>query len=84
MDKMTLGTVLSVKKQWWLKINTKAVRMGALDGAVFPHIVKVTYTVDGAEYTKRMWLGAGRFPPNVGDKVNVIYNEEKPRKASLL
>ena len=33
MDKETLGTVVSVKKQWWLKINTKPVRMHALDSA---------------------------------------------------
>ena len=33
MDKETIGTVLSVAKQWWLKVNTKPVRMGALDGA---------------------------------------------------
>ena len=33
MNKETIGTVLSVAKQWWLKVNTKPVRMGALDGA---------------------------------------------------
>ena len=32
MDKETIGTVLSVAKQWWLKVNTKPIRMGALDG----------------------------------------------------
>ena len=37
MDKETIGTVLSVAKQWWLKVNTKPVRMSALDGAAFPH-----------------------------------------------
>ena len=41
MDKETIGTVLSVAKQWWLKVNTKPIRMGALDGATFPHIIKV-------------------------------------------
>ena len=40
MDKETIGTVLSVAKQWWLKVNTKLIRMGALDGATFPHIIK--------------------------------------------
>ena len=43
MDKETIGTVLSVAKQWWLKVNTKSIRMGALDGATFPHIIKVQY-----------------------------------------
>ena len=59
MDKETTGTVISVKKQWWLKINTKSVRLHALDGAIFPHIIKVEYTVDGQTYTKRKWIGAG-------------------------
>ena len=52
MDKETTGTVISVKKQWWLKVNAKRVRLHAMDGAMFPHIVKVEYTVDGQTYTK--------------------------------
>ena len=47
MEKTTTGTVLSVKKQWWLKVNTKPFRTGPLDGAEFPHIIKVTYRVNG-------------------------------------
>ena len=53
MDQETIGTVLSVAKQWWLKVNTKPIRMGALDGATFPHIIKVQYVVDENTYTKR-------------------------------
>ena len=45
MEKETTGTVVAVSKQWWLKVNTKPIRtVGPLDGAVFPHIVKVKYT----------------------------------------
>ena len=50
--KETKGTVLSAKKQWWLKVNTNSVRFGPLDGAAFPPIVKIKYTVDGKEYVK--------------------------------
>ena len=53
MEKQTEGIVVSVKKQWWLKVNTKAFRRGPLDGATFPHIIKVKYTVEGTEYFKR-------------------------------
>ncbi len=53
MEKETTGTVISVSKQWWLKINTKAIRKGPMDGAVFPHIIKAAYKVDGKEYIKR-------------------------------
>lgn len=41
MYKEAAGTVISVKKQWWLKVNAKRVRLHAMDGAMFPHIVKV-------------------------------------------
>ena len=28
MQKRTVGTIVSAKKQWWLKVNTKAIRKG--------------------------------------------------------
>ena len=84
MDKETTGTVLSVAKQWWLKINTKPVRMGTLDGAAFPHIIKVQYVADGKTYTKRKWIGAGKEVPAVGSKLTVLYSSDKPSKAKIL
>ncbi|MBQ6466149.1 MAG: sugar ABC transporter permease [Oscillospiraceae bacterium] len=83
MKKEIMGSVVSVKKQWWLKINTKPVRMGALDGAVFPHIARIAYTVDGVEYVKRKWIGAGAPVPTVGSAVKVVYDEDAPSKADL-
>ena len=83
MEKRTTGTVVSVKKQWWLKVNTKPVRMGSFDGAVFPHIVKVKYTVDGNEIMKQKWLGARVIPPSVGEQVVVVYREENPKKCRI-
>ena len=81
--KETKGTVLSAKKQWWLKVNTKSVRFGPLDGATFPHIVKIKYTVDGKEYVKHKWLSAGVRCPAVGETVTVVYREDKPVKFSI-
>ena len=46
MDKQTAGTVVATTKQWWLKVNRKPIRMHALDGAEFPYIIKIEYTVD--------------------------------------
>jgi len=83
MDKETMGTVVSVAKQWWLKINTKPVRMGAFDGAIFPHIIKVKYTVDGKEYFKRKWIGAGQPVPAVGSHLTVLYCSDRPGKAKI-
>lgn len=82
MKRQTNGTVVSVSRQWWLKVNTKAVRFGPMDGAMFPHIVKVTYQVDGREYTKRKWFPAGAPVPFVGGAVTVSYETEKPSKAT--
>ena len=84
MNKETMGTVLSAAKQWWFKVNTKPVRMGALDGAAFPHIVKVQYVVDGTTYTKRKWIGAGQTVPAVGSELTVLYWSNKPGKAKIL
>ena len=84
MDKETIGTVLSVARQWWLKVNTKPVRMGAFDGAAFPHIIKVRYVADGRTYTKRKWIGAGKAVPAVGSRLTVIYRSDKPAKAKIL
>ena len=83
MNRETKGRVLSVAKQWWLKVNTKPVRMHALDGAVFPHIIKVQYTVEGKAYTKRKWISAGEPVPVVGQSVRVVYDESKPQKAKV-
>ncbi len=79
----TTGTIISVKKQWWFKFNTKAVRLHPLDGAVFPHIIKVKYTVDGREYIKSKWLGVSSVAPCRGDMVTVWYQPDKPAKCRL-
>ena len=84
MDNGTTGTVISVAKQWWFKVNTKPVRMGTLDGATFPHIIKVQYVVDGNAYTRRKWIGAGQTVPAVGSEVTVLYCSGRPGKAKIL
>ena len=84
MEEKTLGVVIAVKKQWWLKINTKAIRKGPCNGAIFPHVVKVKYSVDGKEYTKRKWISAGLPTPNLDDCMTVLYNKKKPSKAKVL
>ncbi len=83
MDKETVGTVVAVSRQWWLKVNTKPVRMHGMDGATFPHILKVRYCVDGTDYTARKWISAGKPVPVPGAKVAVLYSSEKPRKAKV-
>ncbi|MDO4740120.1 MAG: sugar ABC transporter permease [Eubacteriales bacterium] len=84
MNMETTGVVVSAARQWWLKINTKPVRLGTMDGAVFPYIIKVEYTVDGVKYAKRKWIGAGKAVPAVGSAVQVRYAQEKPSRAKVL
>ena len=71
MEKETMGTVISVIKQWWLKVNRKPARVHAMDGAAFPHIIKVKYTIDGKDYICRKWIGAGNNVPDKGTKPKV-------------
>lgn len=83
VEKETTGTVVSVAKQWWLKVNTKPVRLHPLDGAIFPHIIRVKYIVDSKEYICRKWINAGHQVPNEGDTIKVIYRADKPAKAKV-
>ena len=55
-----------------------------MDGAMFPHVIKVTYTVDGREYAKRKWAGAGVPVPMKGNSVKVVYDADKPSKARIV
>ena len=84
MEQRTIGTVIAVKKQWWLKINTKPVRTHSLDGAIFPHVIKVIYTVEGTPYTKRKWVPASHPIPTLGSEVTVLYAAEKPARAKII
>ncbi len=77
------GTVIAAKRQWWLKVNTKPVRKHAMDGAIFPYIIQVQYTVSGKNYFKRKWIPAGKYVPAVGTTITVCYDENKPSKAKI-
>ncbi len=75
----TAGTVVSVKKQYWLKVNTKSVRRSALDGAVFPAIVTVQYRVKDTTYTAKLWSSPRAAHPLEGSAVTVYYDPEQPQ-----
>ena len=84
MEKQTTGTVIAAAKQWWLKVNRKPIRKHTLDGAEFPHIIKVEYIVDGKTYTKRKWIHAGAPVPEVGSMVTVAYPFDQPSKGTIV
>ena len=53
MEKETMGTVISVTKQWWLKVNRKPARVHAMDGAAFRILsrsnIRLTAKITSAE-----------------------------------
>ena len=53
-----------------------------MDGAVFPHIIKVSYLVDGKEYIRKKWIGAGAPVPNEAF-YQAMKAETKKRKIKL-
>lgn len=84
MQKRTTGTVISAKKQWWFKVNTKSFRKGPLDGATFPYIVKVKYTAEGREYVKTKWIGPEYPAPAEGQVLQLVYDDERPDKIKVV
>lgn len=75
--------IASVKKCWWLKINTKAVRFGPLDGARFPHIITFTYSVNGKEYCGKRWLPYYIDAPALGSHIKIYYDVNTPEKYAV-
>ncbi len=83
MLKETKGIVFEIKKQWWIKINTKPIRMNALDGAKFPHVVKVKYEVNGNEYICKKWVSIYDELPKMNQIIKVYYEEDNPKNAKI-
>ncbi len=73
----------SVTKQWWLKVNRKSVRIHGMDGADFPYIIKIKYTIEGKDYICRKCIGAGKKIPDKGATLKVIYREDRPSKVRI-
>ena len=79
----TTGTVTSVKTCWWIKINTKAVRLHGLDGAKFPHIIYFTYHVNGTAYQGCSCISYYSRCPGVGEAITVFYGINDPAKYAV-
>ena len=53
----TTGKIIKVRKCWWIKVNKKPVRLNGLGGALFPHLMTVSYSVNGKKYKKTKYIG---------------------------
>lgn len=77
------GVVTKVKTCWWIKVNTKAVRMGPLDGAQFPHVVCFEYKLDGVPYQGSRYLSWSARCPRVGEKITVFADKDAPKNYAV-
>ena len=82
-NERTTGTITAVKTCWWIKINTKAARLHALDGAKFPHIIHFTYTVNGAAYQGSSCVDWHLRCPNKGETVTIFYDKDDPAQYAV-
>ena len=77
------GKVEKVTECWWIKVNTKPVRMNMLDGALFPYLMKVSYTVNGKKYKKTKYIGLRKDTIGIFGTVNVYYDKNKPSRCAI-
>jgi len=80
----TEGTVTEVKTCYWFKINTKPVRRHMWDGAVYPHIIHFTYSVNGQTYTGKRFIYYNRRCPVKGETITVHYQPDSPAKYAVI
>ena len=76
----TIGEIIKTKKLWWIKINTKVLRKSALDGATFPYLIRVKYSINNVYYEKNKLVYWKNESINIGDKVVITYAQDKPLK----
>lgn len=79
----TEGVVTEVKTCWWIKINTKPIRSHALDGAVFPHVIRFEYSAAGERYNSKAFVSYLLRCPQKGERVIVCYDRQNPRKCAV-
>ena len=79
----TTGKILKVHKCWWLKVNKSPVRINDLDGALFPHLMTVSYSVNGKKYKKTKFIGLRENLIGIFGTVNVFYDKDKPSRYTI-
>ena len=79
----TTGKILKVHKCWWLKVNKSSVRINVLDGALFPHLMTVSYSVNGKKYKKTKFIGLRENLIGIFGTVDVFYDKDKPSRCTI-
>lgn len=79
----TPGKIEKVTKCWWIKVNSKPVRMNSLDGALFPHLMTFTYSVNGKKYKKTKYIDLRENLIGIFGTVDVFYDKDKPSRCAI-
>lgn len=73
------AVVIKVTDCWWMKINRKPMRMHGPDGAQYPHILHLQYSVNGNRYKGCRWLSWTEAAPVVGDTIPILCDASNPK-----
>ena len=65
------------------KVNKSAFRTHPLDGAAFPHFIRFTYSVDGAEYSGGRFFDAFSRCPQVNEIIDIYVDGADPSKYAV-
>lgn len=82
-ENRTNGKIEKVTKCWWIKVNKKPVRINALEDALFPYLMTVSYTVNGKKYKKTRYIGLREGLIGICGTVNVYYDKSKPSRCII-
>ncbi len=77
------GKVTKQSILYWCKINTKSVRYGPGDGAIYPGFIHFSYNVDGKEYTGSRLVSPYARCPVKDETITVYYDKNNPEKYAL-
>ena len=80
----TDGIIYKVSTCYWFKVNTKTVRAYASDGAVYPHIIHFTYSVDHKEYKGKRYVQWNKRCPYKDEIITVYYEAGKPENYAVI
>lgn len=72
------SVVEEVKTLWWIKVNTKPVRVDGMEGAIFPGFIRFSYSVEGIKYKGSRVISPYKRCPIKGEKIDVFYDADKP------
>ena len=80
---MATGKVTRQSTLYWIKINTKSVRLGPGDGAIFPGFIHFAYSVDGIEYEGTRFVSPYARCPQKDESIIVYYDKNNPEKYGI-